>query len=95
MDGGSCVYDHALDPGLLRLANANHLMPISASCSGLASTIPGEVEAFPEKVDSGGTAVVEQEVMIYAETARGRVERDARRRDLFRLWRQGKHGWTC
>ena len=76
------VYDHALDPGLLRLVN-HYLMPYLHLLEDEPARFLVRLKRFLEEVeDFGGTAVVEQEVYDYAETARGRAERDARRREL-------------
>lgn len=76
------VYDHALDPGLLRLVN-HYLMPYLHLLEDAPARFLERLKRFLEEVeDFGGTAVVEQEVYDYAETAKGRAERDARRREL-------------
>ncbi|MEO5952597.1 MAG: DEAD/DEAH box helicase [Chloroflexia bacterium] len=76
------VYDHALDPGLLRLVN-HYLMPYLHLLEDDPTRFLGRLKRFLEEVDDfGGTAIVEQEVYDYAETAKGRAERDTRRREL-------------
>ncbi len=76
------VYDHALDPGLLRLVN-HYLMPYLHLLEDDPPRFLDRLNRFLEEVqDFGGTAIVEPEVYDYTETARGRSERDARRREL-------------
>ena len=76
------VYDHALDPGLLRLLN-HYLLPYLHLLESNPPRFLERLGRFLEEVeDFGGTAVVEPEVYDYAETAKGRAERDARRREL-------------
>ncbi|MGA7731383.1 MAG: SNF2-related protein [Chloroflexia bacterium] len=76
------VYDHALDPGLLRLVN-HYLLPYLHLLESNPPRFLERLGRFLEEVeDFGGTAVVEPEVYDYAETAKGRAERDARRREL-------------
>ena len=76
------VYDHALDPGLLRLLN-HYLLPYLHLLESNPPRFLERLSRFLEEVDDfGGTAVVEPEVYDYAETAKGRAERDARRREL-------------
>jgi SNF2 family DNA or RNA helicase len=75
-------YDHALDPGLLRLVN-HYLLPYLH----LLEDQPGEflkrLERFLEEVEEfGGKAIVEPEIYDYAATVKNRSERDARRREL-------------
>jgi superfamily II DNA or RNA helicase len=76
------VYDHALDPGLLRLVNY-YLMPYLHELEDKPDTFLKRLERFLQEVeDFGGKAIVEPEVYDYAATARNRAERDARRREL-------------
>ncbi len=76
------VYDHALDPGLLRLIN-HYLMPYLHLLEADPPRFLTRLDHFLREVeDFGGTAVVEPEVYDYAETAKGRSERDERRRAL-------------
>jgi SNF2 family DNA or RNA helicase len=76
------VYDHALDPGLLRLVNY-YLMPYLHELEDKPDTFLKRLERFLQEVDEfGGKAIVEPEVYDYAATARNRAARDARRREL-------------
>lgn len=76
------VFDHALDPGLLRLVN-HYLMPYLHLLDADPPRFLDRLARFLEEVqDFGGTAIVEPEVYDYAETAKGRAERDKRRREL-------------
>jgi superfamily II DNA or RNA helicase len=76
------VYDHALDPGLLRLVN-HYLLPYLHLLGSNPPRFLERLGRFLQEVeDFGGTAVVEPEVYDYVETAKGRAERDARRREL-------------
>jgi superfamily II DNA or RNA helicase len=76
------IYDHALDPGLLRLVN-HYLLPYLHLLESNPPRFLERLGRFLQEVeDFGGTAVVEPEVYDYAETAKGRAERDARRREL-------------
>ncbi|HUP27534.1 MAG TPA: SNF2-related protein, partial [Chloroflexia bacterium] len=76
------VYDHALDPGLLRLVN-HYLMPYLALLEDKPQSFLQRVEKFIQEVeDFGGKAIVEPEVYDYASTVEGRAARDARRREL-------------
>lgn len=76
------VYDHALDPGLMRLVN-HYLMPYMHLLEDDPPRFLERLARFLEEVENfGGKAIVEQEVYDYAETAKGRSERDARRREL-------------
>jgi SNF2 family DNA or RNA helicase len=76
------VYDHSLDPGLLRIVN-HYLMPYL----GLLEDHPQEflkgLERFLEEAeDFGAKAIVEPEVYDYAATAQSRAARDETRRQL-------------
>lgn len=76
------VYDHALDPGLLRLVN-HYLMPYLALLEDKPQTFLQRLERFTQEVeDFGGKVIVEQEVYDYASTVENRAARDARRREL-------------
>ena len=76
------VYDHQLDPGLLRLIN-HYLMPYLALLEDDPDTFLRRLERFCEEVEEfGGRAIIEPEVYSYADRVRNRAERDARRREL-------------
>lgn len=76
------VYDHALDPGLLRLVN-HYLMPYLHLLEEDPTLFLTRLAHFLTVVDEfGGTAVVEPEVYDYANTSKGHSERDERRRTL-------------
>jgi superfamily II DNA or RNA helicase len=76
------VYDHQLDPGLLRIVNY-YLMPYLAQLEDDPDTFAATLERFKSEVDDfGGTAIVEQEVYDYADRVRNRAGRDERRRQL-------------
>ncbi len=76
------VYDHALDPGMLRLVN-HYLMPYLAQLEDQTDVFLKRLGRFIEEVDGfGGHVVVEPEVYDYAGQAKNRAERDARRREL-------------
>ncbi len=76
------VYDHALDPGLMRLLNY-YLIPYLHQLEDEPDTFLKRLERFLQEVeDFGGKAVVEPEVYDYAATVKNRAERDARRREL-------------
>ncbi|MEO8286378.1 MAG: DEAD/DEAH box helicase [Chloroflexota bacterium] len=75
-------YDHALDPGLLRLLN-HYLLPYLHELEDMPDTFLKRLARFVEEVDEfGGTAIVEPEVYDYAASVKNRTERDARRREL-------------
>jgi superfamily II DNA or RNA helicase len=76
------VYDHQLDPGLLRLVN-HYLMPYLALLEDDPDSFLKRLERFELEVDDfGGRAIIEPEVYDYLERVRQRAERDARRREL-------------
>ncbi|HEX9989714.1 MAG TPA: DEAD/DEAH box helicase [Chloroflexia bacterium] len=76
------VYDHALDPGLLRLVN-HYLMPYLALLEDEPQTFLKRLERFTEEVeDFGGKVIVEPEIHDYAATVQSRAQRDNRRREL-------------
>ncbi len=76
------VYDHALDPGLLRLIN-HYLLPYLALLEDDPQAFLQRLGHFVEEVEEfGGKAIVEREVYDYAETVKRRAARDARRREL-------------
>lgn len=76
------VYDHALDPGLLRLVN-HYLMPYLALLEDNPAAFLKRLERFVQEVEEfGGRAIVEPEVHDYATTVTHRTQRDARRREL-------------
>lgn len=76
------VYDHALDPGMLRLAN-HYLLPYLAQLEDKPDVFLKRLQRFIEEVESfGGKVVVEPEVYDYAAQAENRAERDNRRREL-------------
>jgi SNF2 family DNA or RNA helicase len=76
------VYDHALDPGLLRLVN-HYLMPYLALLEDDPQTFLKRLDRFIEEVeDFGGKVIVEPEIHDYASTVQSRAQRDNRRREL-------------
>jgi hypothetical protein len=76
------VYDHALDPGLLRLVN-HYLMPYLALLEDDPQTFLKRLDRFIEEVeDFGGKVIVEPEIHDYATTVQSRAQRDNRRREL-------------
>ena len=76
------VYDHALDPGLLRLVH-HYLMPYLALLEDKPQAFLQRLERFIQEVeDFEGKVIVEQEVYDYASTVENRAARDARRREL-------------
>ncbi|MDQ5823306.1 MAG: SNF2-related protein [Chloroflexota bacterium] len=76
------VYDHALDPGMLRLIN-HYLLPYLAVLEDDPDTFLKRMQRFIEEVDDfGGKVIVEPEVYDYAEQVKTRNARDARRREL-------------
>lgn len=76
------VYDHALDPGMLRLVNY-YLMPYLAQLEDQPDAFLKRLAQFTEEVESfGGKAIVEAEVLDYAAQVKNRAERDSRRREL-------------
>jgi superfamily II DNA or RNA helicase len=76
------VYDHALDPGLLRLVN-HYLLPYLALLEDTPAAFLKRLERFVQEVEEfGGRAIVEPEVYDYATTVTHRAQRDARRREL-------------
>ena len=76
------VYDHRLDPGLLRLVN-HYLMPFLALLEDQPQLFLQRLERFLEEArEFGATSVVEPEVYDYAATAQRRGERDETRRQL-------------
>src|SRR5438105_5883470 len=71
------VYDHQLDPGLLRLVN-HYLMPYLGLLEDDPQAFLKRLARFQEEVEEfGGRAIVEPEVYDYATTVRSRTERDA------------------
>ncbi|MDQ3931196.1 MAG: DEAD/DEAH box helicase, partial [Chloroflexota bacterium] len=76
------VYDHALDPGVLRLIN-HYLLPYLAVLEDDPDAFLKRMQRFIEEVeDFGGKVIVEPEVYDYAEQVKTRNARDARRREL-------------
>src|SRR5438876_1428612 len=76
------VYDHQLDPGLLRVIN-HYLLPYLALLEDEPQTFLKRLERFLEEVEEfGGRAIVEPEVYDYAATTQSRTERDDKRRQL-------------
>ena len=76
------VYDHALDPGLLRLVN-HYVMPYLGLLEDQPQAFLKRLEHFVEEAQEfGATVVVEPEVYDYAERVRNRAERDETRRRL-------------
>jgi hypothetical protein len=76
------VYDHALDPGLMRLVN-HYLMPYLALLEDDPQTFLRRLDRFVEEVeDFGGKVIVEPEIHDYASTVQSRAQRDKRRREL-------------
>ncbi|HKP53474.1 MAG TPA: DEAD/DEAH box helicase [Chloroflexia bacterium] len=76
------VYDHKLDPGLLRLVN-HYLMPYLALLEDEPDTFLVRLQRFVREVEEfEGRVVVEPEVYDYVQTVRSRGERDATRREL-------------
>lgn len=76
------VYDHSLDPGLLRLVN-HYLVPYLGLLEDDPDDFLKRLRYFLREVDDfGGKALVEPEVYDYVETAKSRNARDARRREL-------------
>ncbi len=76
------VYDHQLDPGLLRIVQ-HYLMPYLAGLEDNPQAFLRRVERFKAEVEEfGGRAIIEPEVYEYAARVSHRAERDARRREL-------------
>jgi len=76
------VYDHKLDPGLLRLVN-HYLMPYLALLEDDPDTFLVRLQRFVREVEEfDGRAVVEPEVYDYVQTVKSRTERDNTRREL-------------
>lgn len=76
------VYDHQLDPGLLRLVS-HYLMPNLGLLEDQPALFLKRLQRFVDEVeDFGGKAIVEPEVFDYAATVENRSARDARRREL-------------
>jgi hypothetical protein len=76
------VYDHKLDPGLLRLVN-HYLMPYLALLEDRPEVFLARLERFVREVeDFEGRVVVEPEVYDYAQAVKNRADRDATRREL-------------
>ncbi len=76
------VYDHKLDPGLLRLVN-HYLMPYLALLEDDPDTFLVRLQRFVREVEEfDGRAVVEPEVYDYVQTVKSRSERDNTRREL-------------
>ncbi|MDQ6693136.1 MAG: DEAD/DEAH box helicase [Chloroflexota bacterium] len=76
------VYDHALDPGLLRVVS-HYLLPYLGMLEDQPDLFLKRLQRFLEAVEEfGGTATVEQEVYDYAAQVTNRAARDARRREL-------------
>ncbi|HEX8598168.1 MAG TPA: DEAD/DEAH box helicase [Chloroflexia bacterium] len=76
------VYDHALDPGMLRLIN-HYLLPYLAVLEDDPDAFLKRMQRFVEEVDDfGGKVIVEPEVYDYTEQVKTRNARDARRREL-------------
>ncbi len=76
------VYDHRLDPGLLRLVN-HYLMPYLALLEDQPQAFLKRLERFIEEArEFGATVVVEPEVYDHAATVQRRAERDETRRRL-------------
>src|ERR671916_1343731 len=73
------VYDHQLDPGLLRLVN-HYLMPYLALLENEPQTFLKRLDRFIEEVeDFGGKVIVEPEIHDYTTTVQSRAQRDNRR----------------
>jgi SNF2 family DNA or RNA helicase len=76
------VYDHQLDPGLLRLVN-HYLMPYLALLEDNPQEFLKRLDRFIEEAgEFGATVVVEPEVYDYVATVQARAERDDTRRQL-------------
>jgi hypothetical protein len=76
------VYDHKLDPGLLRLVN-HYLMPYLVLLEDDPDTFLVRLQRFVREVEEfEGRAVVEPEVYDYVQTVKSRSERDNTRREL-------------
>ncbi|MFL5735502.1 MAG: SNF2-related protein [Chloroflexia bacterium] len=76
------VYDHQLDPGLLRIVN-HYLLPNLALLEDQPQAFLKKLERFTAEVEEfGGRAIIEPEVYDYAETVQARTERDHKRRQL-------------
>lgn len=76
------VYDHQLDPGLLRLVS-HYLMPYLGLLEDQPDAFLKRLEHFVrEGEEFGARIIVEPEVYDYADTARARSERDRTRREL-------------
>lgn len=76
------VYDHKLDPGLLRLVN-HYLMPYLALLEDDPDAFLSRLERFVREVeDFDGRVIIEPEVYDYAQTVKSRAQRDTTRREL-------------
>jgi SNF2 family DNA or RNA helicase len=76
------VYDHKLDPGLLRLVN-HYLMPYLAFLEDQPEAFLTRLERFIREVEEfDGRVVIEPEVYDYAQSVKNRTDRDATRREL-------------
>jgi SNF2 family DNA or RNA helicase len=84
------VYDHQLDPGLLRLVN-HYLLPYLALLEDQPDAFLKRLERFMGEVEEfGGRAVIEPEVYDYTTTVRRRTERDEKRRQLLARLESGQ-----
>lgn len=84
------VYDHRLDPGLLRLVN-HYLMPYLGLLEDQPDAFLKRLERFMEEADEfGARVIVEPEVYDYAGTVRARAERDRTRRELLERVESGQ-----
>src|SRR5205085_5542188 len=71
------VYDHKLDPGLLRIVN-HYLMPYLALLEDDPDVFLSRLERFIREVEEfDGKVVVEPEIYDYVETVKNRTDRDA------------------
>ena len=76
------VYDHQLDPGLLRLVN-HYLMPYLALLEDQPRDFLKRLEHFVQEADEfGARVIIEPEVYDYAATVESRAQRDETRRQL-------------
>src|SRR4051794_36381333 len=76
------VYDHQLDPGVLRLVNY-YLVPYLASLEDDPDAFLEKLQRFLDEAEEfGARVIVEHEVYEYADTVRNRARRDQTRREL-------------
>jgi SNF2 family DNA or RNA helicase len=84
------VYDHQLDPGLLRLVN-HYLMPYLAMLEDRPQDFLKRLERFvAEAEEFGARVIVEPEVYDHAATVQRRAERDEKRRELLSRMEAGQ-----